>query len=652
LDTTALGEGLRRLAVNYRWTWTPSTRNLLFSLSGSQNTTHPVQTVSRLTDEDLGHLLADDDFMTRFEDESSGLDQALADPTPPRIAYCSPEFGISSLLPQYSGGLGVLAGDHLKAASDFPLPLAGVGLFYRHGYFTQDIAHGVQVETYPSLNPEQLGGEDTGLIVTVPLPGREVAARIWRFHIGRTPLLMLDTDLSSNSDQDRAICDCLYGGDRRHRLDQEMVLGVGGAEALSALGWEIPVHHLNEGHAGFISLVLIDRVIEQSDLESAAKTIRPGLVFTTHTPVPAGIDRFDRDLILPYLEIWAQKWGVPVDDVWALGRDPDDEHQFNMAALTLRLAGAANGVSRLHGEISRSLFSGVGIGSSIGSVTNGVHTKTWVSPATQVVFDEIMGPGWATGDQEAWDRAGSIDDTRLGPMRRSGSERLGRLVADRTGHWMDPDSLVIGFARRFAPYKRATLLLHEPERLARLLSDDERPVHFVFAGKAHPKDAQGKQLVADIVDHAKSPASKMRFTFIPGYDMAIGAAMVQGCDIWLNNPIRPREASGTSGEKAALNGGLNCSILDGWWAEMFDGHNGWAIEASEETDPGLRDEAEAASLFETIGLVRAEYFENRAGFNDRIRHAWVTLGPRVTAARMLREYQEQVYTPALGRTGG
>jgi starch phosphorylase len=649
LDSAALAEALHRLAANHRWAWNPSCHQLLSTLPGASSGRHPVQVVSDLRPDQIESLLADGGFVDGVSREISDLNQILTEPVQPEIAYCSPEFGITALVPQYSGGLGVLAGDHLKAASDRRLPLVGVGLFYRHGYFTQDIAEGRQTETYPLVTPDGIGAVDTGIIVDIPLPGRQVAARVWRMEIGRIPLFLLDTNLETNTEGDRDICDCLYGGDRRHRLDQEMVLGVGGARALAALGWELPVHHLNEGHAGFIVLELINRVIEHGDLAAAVDRVRPGLVFTTHTPVPAGIDRFDWDLITPYLELWSQRWRIAVDDLWALGQDPDDEGQFNMAALSLRLSSAANGVSRLHGEVSRNLFAGVGIGEQIGSITNGVHARTWVAAETQSLFDEVLGPTWSEGDPDAWDRVSSIDDSRLGQVRRNSSQRLADLVSATTGRSLDPDALIIGFARRFAPYKRATLLLDHPDRLRALLEDNSRPVHFVFAGKAHPLDEKGKDLVAEVVGYSTSPAANNRFTFIPGYDMDVARVLIDGCDVWLNNPIRPREASGTSGEKAALNGGLNCSILDGWWAEMFDGANGWAIEASEETDPELRDRQEASSLFDIINSILNEYHGDRPAFHERIRHAWRNLGPKVTAARMLAEYVDQVYRPALER---
>jgi starch phosphorylase len=640
---------LHRLAANHRWAWVASCRDLLSSLPGSAQTRHPVTVVADLSAGQLDQLLNDSGFMERLAAEIGDLDAALEGTASPQIAYCSPEFGIDALLPQYAGGLGILAGDHLKAAADLRVPLVGIGLFYRNGYFDQQIADGHQTEAYPTIVPVDVGASDTHVVVRVPLPGRQVAARVWRLDVGRIPLLLLDTHVAENSESDRRIADTLYGGDRAHRLDQEMVLGVGGARALSALGWDPPVHHLNEGHAGFIALELIDSVISGGDLPGAMSKVRPGLAFTTHTPVPAGIDCFDRDLVIPYLEPWAARWGVPVDEIWALGLDPADEHRFNMAAFALRLSSRANGVSKLHGEVSRAMFSGTGIGDEITSITNGVHARTWVGPDLQATFDSKLGPAWANGDRGAWDQVSAIDDEQVSGLRSGASQRLADIVSQTTGRDLDPDALIIGFARRFAPYKRATLLLHEAGRLKDMLADDDLPVHFVFAGKAHPHDGHGKTLVSEVVSFASSPEANNRFTFVPGYDMKVARSLVEGCDIWLNNPIRPREASGTSGEKAALNGVLNCSILDGWWAEMYDGANGWAIDSSDEDDQELRDAAEAAALMEVLDQIREMYHQDRLGFNERIRHAWRTLGPRVTAARMLNEYVTDVYEPALGQ---
>ncbi|MEX0797349.1 MAG: alpha-glucan family phosphorylase [Acidimicrobiia bacterium] len=640
MDQQSIREGLLRLAANHRWTWAVSARSLLDSLPGTAPGRHPYQVVTTLGEAQMEALEGDPRFVERLGAELTDLDAVLDGARPATIAYCSPEFGIAARLPQYSGGLGVLAGDHLKAASDAGLPLVGVGLFYREGFFRQVIDGGVQSERYVTLDPDSLGARDTGVEVTVPLPGRDVAARVWTLEVGRTTLVLLDTDLDGN-EADRAITDRLYSGDRRHRLEQEMVLGVGGARALEALGIEVTVYHLNEGHAGFITLELIDRLINGGDLEGAMESVRSSLVFTTHTPVPAGIDKFSHELIAPYLALWSRRWGVDFDDIWGIGVDPEDDDEFNMAALALRLCRSANGVSRLHGEVSRSLFAGVGIGDDITHVTNGVHARTWVGDEAQYLYDEVAGRAWEAGDERAWARISELGTGQIGTLRHSAAVRLGERVREATGHEVNPESLIIGFARRFAPYKRATLLLERREELEALLENSERPVHFLFAGKAHPMDVPGKQQLADIVAYAEERGPKGGFTLIPDYDMEIAGALVEGCDVWLNTPIRPREASGTSGQKAALNGALNCSILDGWWAEMFDGQNGWAIPESE--GPEGRNRFESASTLEVIAEIAATYYTDRASFVDRIRHSWKTLGPKVTAARMLQDYEREIY---------
>ena len=638
-----IGTGLRRIAENYRWTWSHSSRQLLDRLPGADPLRHPAALVEGLTADQLDALTADDGFMSTLTAELDDLDALLESRSEPTIAYCSPEFGLSALLPQYAGGLGVLAGDHLKTASDLGTPLAGVGLFYSEGVFRQVIAGGRQTEAYHTIEPAQVGAIDTGLTVNVPFPGRDVVARVWRIDVGRVPLLLLDTNVGANSEHDRNITDRLYAGDRAHRLEQEMVLGVGGARALESMGWDIQLHHLNEGHAGFIVLELIDRIDGGTPLEEYRAQVRDGLVFTTHTPVPAGIDRFHADTIVPFLEVWAKRWGVPVDDLWDIGADPEDTSMFNMAALCLRSARTANGVSELHGQVSRKLFAGVGIGDDIGFVTNGVHARTWTAPHTQAMFDGALGVSWSEGDQMAWDGVAAIDDEILAANRRQSSQALADLVADRTGEVVDPDALIVGFARRFAPYKRASLFLKRPDLLEAIMHDDHRPVHFVFAGKAHPSDQTGKELVADLIEATGVDLCNGRLTFIPDYEMDVALAMVQGADIWLNNPIRPREASGTSGEKAVLNGSLNCSILDGWWAEMYDGRNGWEITPSTSPDDETRDLEEATAMLETLTGIAEEYHESRSIFLGRIRHSWVSLGARVSSARMLRDYTERVY---------
>lgn len=639
LNPESIRSALWHLASNHSWTWSQSARDLLLGLPGSAPQTHPASVVSNLADDQVSALADNDAFVATLEAEVAQIPAAHE----PKIAYCSPEFGLSALLPQYAGGLGILAGDHLKSASDLGIPLAGVGLFYGEGVFRQVIENGQQTERYDVIDPVEVGASDTGAVVTVPFPGREVLAKVWRIDVGRVPLLLLDTNLDANSPYDRQITDRLYAGSRQHRLDQEMVLGVGGARALTAMGWPIDVHHLNEGHAGFLVLDLIDRVVRDLGFEHSLEQVRKGLVFTTHTPVPAGIDRFDSEMIRPYLETWSNMWDVPFESLWSIGVDPEDSGIFNMAALCLRISSTANGVSVLHGEVSRKLFAGVGIGDEIGHVTNGVHARTWTGAHTQSLFDEALGDGWADGQKDAWDRVSLIEDDQLRDNRRRSGLVLAGLIEERTGDVIDPDALIVGFARRFAPYKRASLFLRRPDLLEPMLANDNRPVHFVFAGKAHPSDATGKGLVADLVAARSSHVVNGRLTFIPDYEMDVALAMVQGCDIWLNNPIRPREASGTSGEKAVLNGSLNCSVLDGWWAEMYDGRNGWEITPSQAQEPEERDDEEATTLLETIGSIATEYFDSRPLFMDRIRYAWTTLGPRVTSARMLRDYEDRVY---------
>ena len=655
MDTLSLRASLLALARNHHWTFTPDVQQTLAGLPGSEPGQHPAATVAGLTEPELDSLLADDAFMEKLRRQSSALSDLTAQiPTAPDVAYYSPEFGITDLVPQYSGGLGVLAGDHLKAASDLGVSLCGVGLFYREGFFRQAVAGGRQTERYERYDAADLGCVDTGVEVELPVGDHDVTARVWRLDVGRIALLLLDTDVAENSRRDRAITDRLYSGDRRHRLEQELILGVGGARAVAALGWASPVSHLNEGHAGFLILELLDREIERGKtLDEALRAIKPGLVFTTHTPVPAGIDRFEPELAATYLAPWADKWGVPVEDVLALGADPsDDPPAFNMAAFCLRAAGRANGVSQLHGQVSRKLFAHVPGGAAIGSVTNGVHARTWVMPRLQHTFDSRLGPGWANGETEAWDRVGEIDDDSIRTIRRAGTVDLQRLVADRTGDAIDPDALVVGFARRFATYKRATLLLQHPAELGELLADDDRPITFVFAGKAHPADGDGKALLAEVVAYGSRPEARGRFIFVPDYDIAVAQAMYAGCDVWLNHPVRPREASGTSGEKSALNGGLYCSISDGWWDEMADGENGWSIASSDDGDDERRDAAESlASLTLFSDEIVPEYYADGAPMSgrwiERVRHNWRTLGPRVTAARMVADYSSNLYEPAL-----
>ena len=652
MDRNSLRDALATLASSHVWTWTVELRDLFDNLAGAP--AHPVVTVAALDDDRLDGLLADGWVIDVVQRGIDALTAARDASGPPEIAYFSPEFGISELVPQYSGGLGILAGDHVKASNDLAVPLVGVGLFYREGFFRQDIAEGHQAERYERYEPEQFGAVEAPKSIDVPIADRDVTARIWLMSVGRVQLILLDTDHPDNSPEDRRITDRLYSGDRRHRIEQELVLGVGGARALDALGLSPRVFHLNEGHAGFLILELLDRRIADGEpLDEAVREVRRQLVFTTHTPVPAGIDRFSRDISTEHLQPWADAWRLPIADLFELGRDPSEEPpEFNMAVFCLRTAARANGVSRLHGRVSRELFAHVPGGDAIGSVTNGVHARTWAAPPLQQLLDRTCGRTWADGDREAWQRTGDLDDDTVRGVRRAGGSLLATMVRDRTGTALDPDALTVGFARRFATYKRATLLLRHRERLLALLADDARPIQFVFAGKAHPNDEPGKTLLADVVAFASSVDAKDRFVFVPDYDIEVAKAMYAGCDVWLNNPVRPHEASGTSGEKSAINGGLNCSISDGWWDEMADGRNGWTIPASASVEPAVRDRAESAAALDLLtGEIVPTYYRDDAPWStewlDRVRHCWTDLGPRVTAARMVSDYWEQLYRPTI-----
>jgi starch phosphorylase len=658
-DRSDLEPELDELACNYRWSWHAGTRSVLDrvgDLSGAPSDAHPVTAVRSLTDDHWVQLEADealvDDILAAYTSLRELMQAAPAERT---IAYFSPEFGISEVLPQYSGGLGILAGDHLKAASDLGVPLVAVGLFYRQGFFRQRLDDGRQHEWYQAQHPAAMGMTDTGVVVEVPLGRVPVQARVWRCDVGAIPLYLLDTYLPENSHFNRAITDKLYGGDQEHRLRQELVLGIGGARALAALGIEPTKYHLNEGHAGLLILELIDRELKKgATFRQAIAKVRPHTLFTTHTPVPAGIDRFPRPLFARYLEPWAYERGIAMDELFTLGElpgDPDGD-PFNMAAFCLATAGEANGVSKLHGEVSRAMFADLPLGPSITSVTNGVHARTWVDPKLQELFDLHLGPTWSEGDPAAWAKVDALPDTDLRDLWASRRSALGDLVAARGAtSKLDPHVLTIGFARRFATYKRASLLLTDRSRLSAILADADRPVQFVFAGKAHPADEGGKALLAQINEFAADRAAAGRFVFVPDYDIEVARAMYAGSDVWLNNPVRPMEACGTSGEKAALNGALNCSVRDGWWDEMSDGTNGWDIPTSDLTDPHARDAAEAAALYDLLEREIVPLFYDgttqppAAAWVTRVKAAWRSLGPQVVAARMVNDYDTRFYRP-------
>lgn len=665
---------LEALATNLAWTWDRATRELFARLDPvSWETTHhdPLHTLELIPVERWNALAADPEIVAEVDRVAQALREGISEDrwfqSRPEsslelVAYFSPEFGLSETLPQYSGGLGILAGDHLKAASDLGVPLVGVGLLYAEGYFRQRLdPDGWQVERFPRLDPAGLPVSDTGHQIRVDLAGEPLRVKIWHARVGRIPLYLLDTDVEGNSPATRAVTDRLYGGDTEHRLRQEIVLGIGGVRALRALGLHPQVMHSNEGHAGFAALERIrEHVARGLAFGDAVEAVRAGGVFTTHTPVPAGIDRFPAEMISRYFGAFAQSLGIDIDELLAIGRREDEEDdRFNMAVMGLRLNARSNGVAQLHGDVSRQMFQGLWPEVArdevpIDAITNGVHARTWVSGPVEDLLRHHVHPVWDGADAATWQAAHTIPAGEIAAVRDAGRAELVAFVRSRMGaDVLDPHALTIGFARRFATYKRATLLLSHPDRLRALLTDPDRPVQMVFAGKAHPADQPGKEMIREIERFARQLDLRHRFVFLPDYDMAIARAMYHGCDVWLNNPRRPLEACGTSGMKAALNGCLNLSILDGWWDECFDGANGWAIpSADDDSDEGRRDEREALALFGLLeNEVVASFYDRdvdgvSASWTERIRHAWCSLGPFVTASRMVRDYVTRLYEPA------
>jgi starch phosphorylase len=698
------------LVHNLRWSWHPETQDLFAAIDPERweaSGRDPVRLLGMIPVARLEELAADRDFLGRLEAARADLEayltddrwfQTLGDAAPRSIAYFSPEFGITAVLPQYSGGLGILAGDHLKTASDLGVPITGVGLLYRHGYFEQSLSpQAWQEERYPLIDPDGLPlsllreEDGTPAQIAVGLPGAEqLTARIWVAHVGRVPLLLLDSDVEENTEVLRDVTDRLYGGNTEHRLRQEMLLGIGGVRALRAYsrltGAPAPeVFHTNEGHAGFLGIERIRELAEGPqalDLDTALEVSRAGTVFTTHTPVPAGIDRFPRELVAQYFGGDNAAPGVPVDRILALGCEDyegGDPSVFNMAVMGMRLAQRANGVSMLHGEVSRGMFGGLwpefdADERPIASITNGVHAPTWVA---REVYDLARGQGakpgpglgdddpelvFATADkvsgEEIWKTKRLLRERLVADARRRLCESWQHRGASKaelkwTESALDPDVLTIGFARRVPSYKRLTLMLRDPERLKRILLHPERPVQLVIAGKAHPADEGGKRLIQEIVRFSDDPQVRHRIVFLPNYDIAMAQPLYPGCDVWLNNPLRPYEACGTSGMKAALNGGLNLSILDGWWDEWYDGHNGWAIPSADGVDdPDRRDDIEATALYDLIEneIAPRFYDHDEAGvplrWIEMVRHTLRSLGPKVLATRMVREYVDTLYSPS------
>ncbi|HEY9850653.1 MAG TPA: alpha-glucan family phosphorylase [Leptolyngbyaceae cyanobacterium] len=717
-------EALREIAYNLHWDWNVDAKDLFRRLDRDlwESSRHnPVLMLGTISQKRLQEVAEDEGFIAQLERAAQQLEdyrhrltwyhkrrkgvaqgQASSEESDSYYsphsskdcyAYFSMEFGLADCVPVYSGGLGVLAGDHLKSASDIGLPLVGVGLLYQEGYFSQFLnADGWQTEHYPINDfynmPLHLEchPDGTEIRIEVDYPGRKVYARIWRIQVGTVPLYLLDTNIEANASQyDHDITDRLYGGDIDMRIHQEIMLGIGGAQALKALGYNPTAYHMNEGHAAFLSLERIRIFMQEQGLSfpQAMAVVRSSNIFTTHTPVPAGIDLFPPDKVLYYLGYYADLFGLPREEFLGLGRDNtgDLTAPFSMAILAIKMASFVNGVAQLHGVVSRSMFQGLWPGLPveevpITAITNGVHARSCVSPVMQSLYDRYLGPRWerASSIDPLWDRVSSIPDEELWRYHERCRtelivfvrERLAQKLRERgaspveiaqASEVLDPGALTIGFARRFATYKRATLWMRDTERIKRILqANKDRKVQFIIAGKAHPHDIPGKELIRAINHFLREEGLSRSVVFIPDYDLHVGRMMVAGCDVWLNTPRRPREASGTSGMKASMNGLLNLSVLDGWWDEADYVRTGWPIGHGEDyADPNYQDEVEANSLYELLEQEVVPLFYQRdmegvpRGWVSKMKNAIRINCPFFNTARMVRDYAKRAYFPASDR---
>ncbi|MCC5831294.1 MAG: alpha-glucan family phosphorylase [Phycisphaeraceae bacterium] len=705
--TPSLPEKLKPLleiANNLWWTWHPEAVELFVRLDRPlwQRTHHnPVAMLGMLPQETLERAANDEGFLDSLARAQENLKRHLIrkpwhESQPKvakdfRVAYFCAEYGMTESLQVYSGGLGCLAGDHLKSASELGIPLIAVGLLYRFGYFQQYLnAEGWQQEFYPDLDFPNLptfrvrDANGQQLKVSVDLLGRQVKIGIWKCTVGRIPLYLLDTNLPENAPEDRAITDKLYGGDMEHRIRQEVVLGIGGTRALEAMGETPTVYHMNEGHSAFLALERIRKLIEKSDLsfDEAREAAGSGHVFTTHTPVPAGIDRFPPDMMVRYFKNFAPSVKLDMEGLLALGRENvfNRNEFFSMAVLAIRTSQWCNGVSKLHGEVSRRMWQSIWpklpeTEIPIKHVTNGVHARSWLSGDLSALLDRYLGIRWQSDpvDHEVWSAIQEVPDEELWRvherrrqsliiwarrklrdqlMSRGSEAQQAKEVADA----LSPYALTIGFARRFATYKRGTMLLRDPERLMKMLSNEDRPIQFLIAGKSHPADGGGKDLIRQIVQFARDSEAGHKIVFLENYDIHVARYLVQGCDVWLNTPRRGMEASGTSGMKAALNGVLNLSVMDGWWDEAFDPEVGWQIGKGEEySNPDYADDVESKAVYDLLEKQIIPLFYERD--DHGIPRGWVAkmktcisrLAPRFNTNRMVQEYAEKLYFPAADR---
>lgn len=691
--------GLREMAYNLLWSWDEGLRSVFHRVDRElweRAHRNPVLLLGSISQERLDELVKDDNFMSFYQHAYEDLQSYLKEKTwwekrylqKPLIAYFSAEFGIAESLPIYSGGLGVLAGDHLKSASDLGVPLVGVGLLYQQGYFRQYLtSDGWQQESYPTndfynLPVEPVPGEEGApLRIQVALAGQPLQVQVWKAQVGRLPLYLLDSNLPENPPELQDVTDQLYGGDHENRIRQELVLGIGGLRALHAMGLRPTVCHMNEGHSAFLALERIRLLMQENKLSfsEALEVARAGTIFTTHTPVPAGFDLFAPELMDKYFGDYMREVGVSRDELLALGRSNGAQPQelFNMAALAVRTSAYANGVSELHGHVSRTLMQAFYPGVPnhevpIGHVTNGVHTRSWVSREMAALFDRYLGVEWwrRPAEPATWKSVHDIPDEELWATHERRRERLVTFARQRLTQQMEQrgasqrdigrargvlntHALTIGFARRFTTYKRATLLLYDLERLRKILLDPERPVQIIFAGKAHPHDTEGKEMLKAVFAFCQQEDTRRHAVFVEDYDLVAARYLVQGVDVWLSTPRRKLEASGTSGMKAVANGGLNLSILDGWWVEGFRPELGWAIGRGEDyEDHAYQDYVESNALYDLLEHDVVPLFYARQadglprGWIARMKESLRLLCPTFSTNRMLWEYAERYYLPA------
>ncbi len=702
-EVAVLRRRLAEMAQNLWWTWEPEAIEIFRDIDADlwrRSSHNPIGFLGNLNDKELAARVEGKDIESRINFQFRRLEEYLnpaqsfgqkhAGPLWRQpVAYFCAEFGLHESLPVYCGGLGILAGDHLKSASDLNIPMVGVGLFYSHSYFSQRIdENGWQQEEYPSSRIETmpirqvLDGKGNPLIVAVGTGNHDVKLRIWQLNVGRVRLFLLVSDIEDNDQADREMTRVLYGGGEAMRIRQEIVLGIGGYRALRAMGIEPAVLHLNEGHCAFAPLEALRLRMKEQDenYATALENIRRRTVFTTHTPVDAGHDRFTPDLMKANLGWLVVEFGIDFEEFMALGRVRSDDHSepFCMTVLGLRLSRRRNAVSALHAETSRRMWNAIWPGREesevpIGHITNGVHVKSWLAPSMSRLYVRHLGKAWETrmSFYEFWQDIDKVSDTELWEehqvlrhglirfVRRRLALRLARLHGTAPAHVaadvLNDGILTIGFSRRFATYKRATLILSDPNRLDALLNHADRPAQIIFAGEAHPRDHEGKRLIQQIFEVMGDPRFQTRIVFVEDYDIWVSRHMVQGVDLWLNTPERPKEACGTSGQKVLLNGGLNCSILDGWWAEAADGVNGFTIgDGHEHANPAVQRTRDAQALYRVLEeQVVPEFYDRNAHgvparWVRRMKHAIKTLGWRFNSDRMVKDYLLEMYLPAIG----